>query len=68
MRTYKVTGMTCGGCEKAVVRAIKNRLGDDTQVEADAGTGEVRVPESADPQIVVFAIDGAGYNVESVSD
>lgn len=68
MRTYKVTGMTCGGCEKAVIRAVKQRLGDDTAVEADAGRGEVRVSESADPQLVVFAIDTAGYSVETVSD
>ncbi|MFC1457979.1 heavy-metal-associated domain-containing protein [Microvirga arabica] len=68
MRTYKVTGMTCGGCETAVSRAIRQRLGEGTSVEADAGKGEVRVSESADPQIVVFAIDSAGYAVESVSD
>lgn len=68
MRVYKVTGMTCGGCEKAVTRAIRQRVGEDTAVEADAGKGEVRVSESADPQMVVFAIDTAGYSVESVSD
>jgi copper chaperone len=68
MRTYKVTGMTCDGCEPAVSRAIRQRLGEDTAVEADAGKGEVRVSEPADPQIVVFAIDSAGYAVESASD
>ncbi|MBJ6126855.1 heavy-metal-associated domain-containing protein [Microvirga splendida] len=68
MRTYKVTGMTCGGCEKSVTRAIKKQLGDDTTVEADSKTGEVRVDASADPQMVVFAIDGAGYKVEEVKD
>jgi copper chaperone CopZ len=68
MRTYKVSGMTCAGCETSVTRAIKQRLGEDTAVEADADKGEVRVSESADPQIVVFAIDGAGYSVERVSD
>jgi copper chaperone CopZ len=66
MRTYKVTGMTCDGCEKAVTRAIRKQLGDDTSVEADAGRGEVRVSESADSQIVSFAIEGAGYSVEKV--
>jgi copper chaperone len=67
-RTYKVAGMTCDGCEKAVTRAIIQRLGDDTAVEADAGKGEVRVSESSDPQIVMFDIDCAGYSVERVSD
>lgn len=65
MRTDKVTGMTCGGCEAAVTR-IKRQLGGDTAVEADAAKGEVRVDASADPQIVSFAIEGAGYAVESV--
>ena len=68
MRTYKVTGMTCGGCEKAVTRAIKKQLGDDTAVEAHARTGEVRVEASADPQIVVFAIDSVGYRVDEAQD
>lgn len=63
MRTYKVTGMTCGGCETAVTRAIKRQLGDDATVEADAAKGEVRVTEPADPQIVSIAIGGAGYAV-----
>ena len=68
MRRYKVTGMTCGGCETSVVRAIRKQLGEDTAVEADAWTGEVRVDDAADPQIVIFAIDGAGYRVETVAD
>lgn len=67
MRTFKISGMTCSGCENAVAKAIKQRLGEDTTVEADAGKGEVRVSESVDPQIVVFAIASAGYSVESVS-
>ncbi|MFC4172428.1 heavy-metal-associated domain-containing protein [Microvirga sp. GCM10011540] len=68
MRTYKVTGMTCGGCEKSVTQAIKKQLGEDTAVEANAKTGEVRVDASADSQMVIFAIDGAGYGVEEVRD
>lgn len=67
MRTYKVSGMTCGGCANAVSRAIKSQLGREVAIEADAAKGEVRVQDSADPQIVAFAIEGAGYKVESVS-
>lgn len=66
MRTYKVNGMTCSGCEKAVTQAIRNELGEGTAVEADAERGEVRVEDMADPQIVIFAIDGAGYSVNEV--
>lgn len=67
MRSYKVNGMTCD-LEQAVVRAIKNQLREDTAVEADAVAGEVRVDRSADPQIVVFAIDSAGVRVDEVTD
>ena len=56
MRTYKVTGMTCGGCEKSVSRAIKKQLGEDTRVDANAKAGEVRVEGSADPQMVVLSL------------
>jgi len=66
MRTYKVSGMTCGGCENAVVRAIKSEFGDDTAVEAHAKSGNVQVEDRADPQIVVFTIDSAGYAVDEV--
>lgn len=68
MRTYKVKSMTCGGYEKSVTRAVKKQLGEDIEVEAYASRGEVRVSASADPQIVAFAIEGAGYAVEGISD
>lgn len=67
MRSYKVNGMTYD-LEQAVIRAIKNQLREDTAVEADAEAGEVRVDRSADPQIVVFAIDSAGVRVDEVTD
>lgn len=68
MRAYKVSGMTCSGCERSVTQALKKRFGDEIAVEASAQRGEVRVSEAADPQIVVFTIDSAGYTVEEVKD
>lgn len=68
MKTYKVTGMNCSSCERSVVEAIKKQLGEDTAIEASARTGEVRVASSADPQMVVFAIDGAGYSVDEINE
>ena len=66
MRTYKVSGMTCSGCERSVTKALKERFGDAVAVEASAERGEVRVSPVADPQIVVFTIDSAGYTVDEV--
>jgi len=60
--------MTGDECERRIARAIMDQLGEDTVVRADSRTGEVRVDASADPQIVVFAIDGAGYSVDAVGE
>lgn len=60
--------MTCSGCERSVTQALKERFGDEIAVEASAQRGEVRVSEAADPQIVVFTIDSAGYTVDEVKD
>ncbi|MDT0187984.1 heavy metal-associated domain-containing protein [Microbacterium sp. ARD31] len=68
MRVYKVTGMTGSECERKIARAITDQLGEDTVVRADFRAGEVRVDASADPQIVVFAIDSAGHTVDAVED
>ena len=68
MRVYKVTGMTGDECERRIARAIMDQLGEDTVVRADSRTGEVRVDASADPQIVVFAIDSAGHTVDAVEE
>lgn len=68
MRAYKVSGMTCSGCERSVTQALKERFGGEIAVEASAQRGEVRVSEVADPQIVVFTIDSAGYTVDEVKD
>ena len=68
MRVYKVTGMTGDRCERRIARAIMDQLGEDTVVRADSQMGKVRVEASVDPQIVVFAIDGAGYSVDAVGE
>ena len=68
MLVYKVTGMTGDECERKIARAIMDQLGEDTVVRADSQMGKVRVEASVDPQIVVFAIDGAGYSVDAVGE
>ncbi|AYO86535.1 hypothetical protein [Methylobacterium brachiatum] len=68
MRVYKVTGMTGDERERRIARAIMDQFGEDTVVRAASQMGEVRVDASVDPQIVVFAIDSAGYSVEAVGE
>lgn len=68
MRTYKVKGMHCGGCGWSVSKALKQHFGEDAEVEVDVEAGEVRVADLADPQVVSFILNGAGYPVQQVND
>lgn len=66
MTVYKVKGMTCAGCARAIEQAILQQVSGNPAVEVDLEKGEVLVADDADPQIVNFAIEGAGYQVEAV--
>ena len=59
-RTYKVSGMTCGGCARSVEQAIK-ALAPEAEVSVDLPRGEVTV-EGADEPSVSKAVDGAGFD------
>lgn len=57
--TYKVTGMTCGGCARSVESAIKAEA-PAASVTIDLGTATVTV-DGADEAQVKKAVDGAGF-------
>jgi len=57
--TYKVNGMTCGGCAKSVETSIKAAAQGAT-ASADAATGLVRVDGATEAQ-VAKAVDDAGF-------
>jgi len=61
-QSFTVTGMTCGHCEKAVVRAVQ-QLDPHAQVKADRSQNLVEV-ESAQPrEALAQAIREEGYAV-----
>ena len=62
--TYRVEGMTCDHCVRAV-RAEVGALEGVAEVEVDLATGEVAVTSDAplDPAIVRAAVDEAGYEL-----
>lgn len=62
--TYKVTGMTCGHCEGAVVSEVSEIAGVSS-VAASAATGLVTVTSAAplDEEAVRAAVDEAGYEL-----
>lgn len=66
-KTLKVSGMTCGGCERRVIAHV-GKLDGVVGVEADAELGQVRVAMasgSADAaQAAAAEITRLGYRVE----
>ncbi|WP_431858786.1 heavy-metal-associated domain-containing protein [Azospirillum sp.] len=58
--TYKVDGMTCGGCVRSVTNAI-TKLAPNATVAVDLPTGIVTV-DGADADTVKNAVEGAGFD------
>lgn len=60
--TYRVTGMTCGGCARSVETAIK-AVAPGATVDVDLAAKAVRV-EGASTDQVKQAVDDAGFTFE----
>lgn len=63
----KVGGMTCGGCEDRIARAVR-RVAGISAIEADHRSGEVRAtfePERVSDAEIRAAIERAGYEVSA---
>lgn len=63
MQEFKVTGMTCAHCERAVVRAIQ-ALDPTAKVQVDLPQGRVQVQSLLNEQTIREAISDEGYRVE----
>lgn len=60
---FTVTGMTCGHCEAAVIRAIR-RLDAQARISIDRGRNRVEVVQSSQPrETLARAIRDEGYDV-----
>ena len=57
-----VTGMTCGHCEKAVTRAVK-QLDPQAEVKIDRAANLVEVDSAQNRELVAKAIAEEGYAV-----
>ena len=66
MQTYKVEGMTCGHCTRAVTEAIR-AVDPGAAVEVDLATGRVGVDSTATPDVIIRAIVAEGYGAEPIS-
>ena len=59
---FNVTGMTCGHCEQAVTRALK-QLDSGAQIQIDRAQNLVQVQSSQPRAALAAAIQDAGYAV-----
>ena len=64
-KTYRVTGMTCGGCAKSVESAIKAAAPEAT-VAVDLAAQAVTVTGAEEAQ-VRQAVDDAGFTFEGAA-
>ncbi len=62
-QTFTVTGMTCGHCEKAVIRAIQD-ADPQAQVKIDRSANLVEVESTQARDILAKAIAEEGYAVK----
>ncbi len=61
-QTFIVSGMTCGHCEKAVTRAVK-QLDPKAEVKIDRSVGKVEVESLQPRELLAHAIAEEGYPV-----
>ena len=64
----KVGGMSCGGCAKAVERALRSTAGvADAIVDLASGSAEIKLTDmSLDPYRLVLAVKAAGYDARLI--
>ncbi len=67
MQSFKVDGMTCAHCVRAVTSAVQ-AVDPAAVVEVDLARGHVQVEGSAAPDVVARAIAAEGYAAEPVAD
>jgi len=67
MATYRVEGMSCGGCENAVKRVV-GAVAPDAVVEADHSADQVSVTGTHDDAALQAALEKAGYAFLGLAD
>jgi copper chaperone len=62
MQTLFVTGMTCGGCTKAVTRAIQMQDAEAT-VQVDLDSQKVEIDSKLSREALITIVTDAGFPV-----
>lgn len=66
MQNFKVEGMTCGHCVRAVTEAVMG-VDPGAKVDVELAAGRVRVDSTAAPALITQAIAAEGYAAEPVT-
>ena len=61
-QTFTVSGMTCGHCEKAVMRAVK-QIDPNAEIKIDRSSGKVDVVSEQSRELLAKASVEEGYEV-----
>lgn len=64
MQVFKVQGMSCGHCVRAITQAVQAR-DQAAEVQVDLAAGEVRVVSRLAQEQVLEAIREEGYQAET---
>jgi copper chaperone len=62
MQVFKVQGMSCGHCARAITDAVRDR-DPLAEVQVDLAAGEVRIDSSLPNEALIEAIFEEGYSV-----
>jgi copper chaperone len=63
LASYRITGMTCGGCVRSVPRALESAL-PQAEIEVDLEQATARVRGEHDEAAVRRAVEQAGFRFD----
>ncbi|MQX37757.1 heavy-metal-associated domain-containing protein [Roseospira navarrensis] len=64
--TYRVSGMTCGGCARSVESAIKAAAPEVETVTVDLEAGTVTVAGAVPQEVIAGAVEDAGFDCDGL--
>jgi len=65
MKTLKITGMSCGHCERRVKNALEEIEGV-TVISVSASEDRAEVETSVEDDVLIAAVEEAGYAVTEI--
>lgn len=66
-KTYKIEGMSCGGCVSAIENTLQSLLRAESTVSIDLDSGLMTVEGEESTDVIINAIEEAGFGCEEVA-